>query len=169
MYSHSWVTELSSITKWHIQFTGTALPAVHHVWLCLVIKLQPSKTVLSFRVILPLPFIFIVFPVTSLSFIICDFFAFLEVFSYRECAPTSLLFMPAPDYRTELWEVFPMHALEYKSFSALPKLGMYAKARGRDCPKVINSVLSPTLKRCGFLKSFKFPSPDFCCGPPGHS
>ena len=113
MYSHSWVTELSSITKWHIQFTVTVSYSVtawlavhhHHVWLCLVIKLQPSKTVLLFRVMLSLPFIFIVFPVTSLSFIICDFFAFLEVFSYRECAPTSLLSMPAPDYQTELWEV----------------------------------------------------------------
>ena len=52
--------------------------------------------------------------------------------------------MPALDYQMELWEVFPMHTLEYKSFSALPKLRMYAKARGRDWLTVINSVLSPT-------------------------
>ena len=139
MYAHSWVTELSSITKWHIQFTVsysvTAWPAVHHhhVWLCLVIKLQPLKTVLLFRVMLPLPFIFIVFPVTSLSFIICDFLLFWRIFhtgNAFECAPTSLLSMPALDYRTELWELYPMHALEYKSFSALPKLGCTLRPEG---------------------------------------
>ena len=155
MYSHSWVTELSSITKGHIliQFTVSVSYSVT-TWVmagsstsCVAVPghQTSSKTVLPFRVILSLPFSFIAFPVTSLSFIICDFLHFWRFFHTGNVHPHRfLLSMPAPDYRMELWEVFPMHALEYKSFSALPKLGMYAKAKGWDWLKVINSVLSPT-------------------------
>ena len=151
MYSHSWVTELSSITKWHIQCTAsysvTAWLAVHHVtcgcaWSSNFNHWKLSSHFVSYypcRLYLPC---FLSWAFLSSSVIFCISGGFYHTGNVRP--HRSLLFMPVPNYRMELWEVFQMHALEYKSFSALPKLGMYAQARGRDWLKVTNSVLSPT-------------------------